>query len=228
MIITIDGPSSSGKGTTAKILAERLNFLHFDTGACYRLITLHFMNNKIKPENIDDIVASMKELEIKIEIDESNSRSPKYYINKRQIDESEFRNEIISRNVAYYAKIKEVRDFIKKIQRDTISKIPNMVIEGRDIGTEICPEAELKVYLTSDVEERARRRYLELQSRGEQVEYDQVLHDLKERDYEDQHRAISPLRIPNGAKVLDNTLLTISQQVEQIITWYNAILDEAR
>jgi cytidylate kinase len=186
------------------------------------------MNNKIKPENIDDIVASMKELEIKIEIDESNSRSPKYYINKRQIDESEFRNEIISRNVAYYAKIKEVRDFIKKIQRDTISKIPNMVIEGRDIGTEICPEAELKVYLTSDVEERARRRYLELQSRGEQVEYDQVLHDLKERDYEDQHRAISPLRIPNGAKVLDNTLLTISQQVEQIITWYNAILDEAR
>ena len=224
MIITIDGPAGSGKGTTAKLVAERLKIVHLDTGSIYRLVTYYLTKLSIRPDEIEKITAALNTVSICLE--NNSPVEKKFLISNQEIPESELRTSEISQIVAKYARVKEIREFVKTIQKNFINKHKDIIVEGRDIGSEICPNAELKVYLTADLETRAKRRYLELKNKLPGVTYEQVLADIKERDQEDMNREISPLRIPEGAKVLDNTNLTIDQQVDIICNWYKEIKSE--
>lgn len=217
--IAIDGYSSCGKGTLAKALANHFNYLFVDSGAMYRAVTWAIQKENIQFHEIDKI----KNLLARISIQFIYSESDKFYhtyLNDLNI-EKEIRSMEVSRFVSEVSTIKEVRDFLVYQQKE-IGKHKGVVMDGRDIGTVVFPDAELKIFMTARPEVRAQRRHHELMSRGDtQTSYIDVLNNLTERDSIDSNRIISPLKPAVDAKTLDNSEMTKEQQLEIAIDWVN-------
>ena len=200
--IAIDGHSSCGKSTMAKDLAKEVGYIYVDTGAMYRTVTLYCMrNNLIKDGKIDE--AGLREVINDIDIDLRNL-DPQI----RSID--------VSNNVSMVATIPFVREAMVEKQRE-MGKNKGVVMDGRDIGTTVFPDAELKVFVTASAEVRAQRRYDELKEKGMPADYEEILKNVQERDYIDSHREVSPLRQAPDAILLDNSNMTIPEQKDWLM-----------
>ena len=214
MIIAIDGPAGSGKSTTAKLLADKLKFIYLDTGAMYRAVTLYFLTKKINLSNSFDVESSLKSLDLKIRF----SNNFFSILLDGQDVSNDIRNQKINDSVSEISKISQVRKKMVKIQR-SFSKNKNIVIEGRDIGSYVFPEAEFKFFLVADILARAKRRLNEMSDRS-LTDLDSLVSDLKKRDAIDSNRAISPLIKTDDALEIDTTSLTVKEQVDKL---YNII-----
>ncbi|HET6467627.1 MAG TPA: (d)CMP kinase [Geminicoccaceae bacterium] len=189
LVIAVDGPAASGKSTLARRLAAHLGFPFLDTGLIYRAVGHRVLARGRDPADLDAAVAEAEALEVE------------------DVDHPGLRAEAVGRAASQVAAHKSVRDALLPFQRRFAAQLPGAVLAGRDIGTEICPDARVKIFITADVEERARRRYAELRQRGEPSIYERVLDELRERDRRDQERAVAPLRAARDAWVLDTTRL---------------------
>ena len=207
MIIAIDGPAGSGKSTIAKLVALELGFEYLDTGAMYRMVTLRLVNKKISLEDIRSIEKELKNMKIDI----LNNR---FFLNNVDVTD-EIRTPIVSENVSKVAKIKEIRYKMVELQRE-ISKSKNTILDGRDIGTVVFPNAEIKIYLIADEVERAKRRYSELKNNSE-ISFEDVLKNIIERDRIDSTRVESPLKKAEDAIEIDTTGNTIEAVKEKIV-----------
>ena len=214
-IITIDGPAGSGKGTVAKLVAIEKGYSYLDTGAMYRTIALALKEKKINIENESEIHKVLIETEIKTQYNE-NSGS-KIFLNNKDVSE-EIRAPEISKFASDIAKIKIVREFLVKLQRE-IGLKGKIVVEGRDTGTYVFPSAKYKFYLDATAEERANRRYLQLneENKKEIQTYEEVLNEIKSRDKQDMERKESPLHPALNAVIIDTTSLTPSEVVVKIL-----------
>ena len=207
MIIAIDGPAGSGKSTIAKLVALELGFEYLDTGVMYRMVTLRLVNKKISLEDIRSIEKELKNMKIDI----LNNR---FFLNNVDVTD-EIRTPIVSENVSKVAKIKEIRYKMVELQRE-ISKSKNTILDGRDIGTVVFPNAEIKIYLIADEVERAKRRYSELKNNSE-ISFEDVLKNIIERDRIDSTRVESPLKKAEDAIEIDTTGNTIEEVKEKIL-----------
>ena len=211
-IVTIDGPTSSGKNSVGFLLSKKLGYQYIDTGMIYRVGTYLTLKNGIAPDNIEEIVNVFKNLNLEIKPADSGL---KIFNNGVDLTDKLHSPEL-SKNVSIVAAIREVRAVTKDIQR-RLGESKNTVMTGRDIGSEIFPEAKHKFFLTANVEVRARRRFEQLHMENPVTQYETVLEDMKVRDDRDSTREVSPLRIPEGAKVIDNSDLTVEQTVLEIL-----------
>lgn len=202
MIIAIDGTSGSGKSTLAKRLAKQLNFGFFSAGSLYRAITYKALNLHISDSEDDKLQYLIEHTNI---VYTYNGTNNVMLLDGIDVMEN-LHAEEISANVAKYSCKPYIREFVRKLQRDTKEHNENIVMEGRDIGSVIFPDADFKVYVDCKVESRAKRRFAELQEKGDKATYEQVLEDLKDRDYRDMHREISPLVMCENAFLIDSTL----------------------
>lgn len=210
MIIAIDGTSGSGKSTLAKNLAKKLNFGFFSAGSLYRTITLKAQNLHIKPSEDDKLQYMIEHTEIIYSYDGTKSTMLLDGIDVA----GSLHSEDISASVAKYACKPYIREYVRSLQRDTQNHNENIVMEGRDIGSVIFPNAEMKIYVDCNVETRAKRRFNELSESDPTLTYEQVLEDLKDRDYKDMHREISPLIMCENAYLIDSSLNTIDECLE--------------
>ena len=212
MIIAIDGTSGSGKSTLAKKLAKTLGFGFFSAGDLYRTITLKALNLKIKDNEDDKLEYLINHTEIIYTYDGKN--------NVMLLDGIDVINSLhteeISKNVAKYACKPYIREFVRKLQKETKNHNENIVMEGRDIGSVIFPDADLKIYVDCQVSERAKRRFADCQDENPNLTYEQVLESIKERDYKDMHREISPLIMCENAFLIDSTLNDVFE-CEQLV-----------
>jgi cytidylate kinase len=217
--IAIDGYSSCGKGTLAKALAHHFNYLFVDSGAMYRAVTWAIQKEKIELTQIDKVSDLLNRINIRFIYSEQD-KFYQTYINDQNI-EKEIRSMEVSRYVSEVSAIKEVRDFLVN-QQQQIGLKKGVVMDGRDIGTVVFPDAELKIFMTARPEVRAQRRHHEIVSRGDtHTSYNDVLSNLTERDSMDSSRSISPLKPASDALVLDNSEMTREQQLTIAIDWVN-------
>ncbi len=211
MNIAIDGPAGAGKSTIAKLAAKRLGYIYVDTGAMYRAIALYFIKNEIDVNNEDRIKTACSELTVEIKYEDGVQN---VYLNGENVS-SEIRQERVGNMASKAAAKKPVRDKLLSLQRD-IAASADVIMDGRDIGTFVLPGAELKIYLTASVETRARRRYDELVSKGEQPDIGKIQEDIRQRDYQDMHRDIAPLAQAEDAVYLDTSDMSIEEVVRFI------------
>ncbi len=218
IIIAIDGYSSCGKSTLAKALSKKLHYAYVDTGAMYRAVTLYFIDNHVDFDDNEQVINALQQIEIHFErIDGKNTT----FLNGQNVEE-EIRKMRVSGRVSDVAAISEVRRAMVK-QQKMMGKRKGVVMDGRDIGTVVAVDAELKIFLTADPEIRVIRRYDELVAKGEDVDFEEVRNNLSERDRIDTSRADSPLRKADDARILDNSGLTEVQQLEIALDWANEI-----
>lgn len=218
--IAIDGPVAAGKGTTAKLVAQRLGFLYVDTGAMYRALTLYVQRAGIELKNEKRVVQKLVEekpaVGLRVPTDEEkDGRLCTVLLNGEDVS-WKVRTEEVSRGVSVITQYAGVRDMITPLARK-IAEENDVVMEGRDITSVVLPTADLLIYMDADAMERAKRRHRELLMRGEDISLEQVHSDLVERDQRDSHRDIAPLKIVPGAWVLDTTGMTIDQVAEKIV-----------
>jgi len=212
MIVAIDGPAASGKSTTAKMVAKKLEMTYLDTGAMYRAVTLALLRSNIDLDDYDSVCQVVDELELDI-----YDKGSKTIVKLDGEDVSqEIRSMPVTENVSAVSAMKYVRQTMVEIQRN-IGKKTNCVVEGRDIGTVVFPDAEFKIFMVADVNMRAERRFKDLHEMGESRSFQDVLADLKRRDEKDSTRAYSPLQKADEAIEIDTSMLSIDQQVEKII-----------
>lgn len=217
IIIAIDGYSSTGKSTTAKAVAKALGYVYIDTGAMYRAVTYLALEKGYASTSGIEVKSLMKALrksEIKFVYNPELGFS-EIYLNGKNI-ENEIRGIEIANWVSEVAKQSEVRTYLVDLQRK-MGKDKGIVMDGRDIGTTVFPEAELKIFMTASEQVRAERRYRELQAKGDNASFEEVLTNIQHRDHIDTTRKESPLRKADDAIVIDNTNLTIEEQVEKIL-----------
>ena len=210
MIITIDGPAGTGKSTIAKTLAQKWQISYVDTGAMYRIVTLTCLREGIKNES-EQLENILKHLHFRTE-------NQRFFLDKEDVTEI-IRDPQINAQVSYFSTFPMVRKKLLELQRQEAKK-GNAIFEGRDMGTTVFPEAELKIFLTASIEERAKRRFKELQEKKLQTSYEEVLASVAKRDEIDTTRELSPLIQANDAHVLDTTNLSIEQVIDQINIWY--------
>lgn len=199
--IAIDGPSGAGKSTLAKALAKELNFLYVDTGAIYRTVGLSVFRREMNPSDGAAVAEILPLLEIKMGYGEDGLQH--MYLDGEDVT-SAIRQHEISDYASKVSAIPAVRAFLLEMQRK-LARENDVIMDGRDIGTVVLPDADLKIYLTADAEDRANRRYLELQQRGQQTDYETVLRDVIQRDRQDTEREIAPLRQAEDAVLVDTT-----------------------
>lgn len=217
LIIAIDGHSSCGKSTVAKDLAKKINYTYIDSGAMYRVVTLFAMRNAlINNEKVDENKLShlIDQVSISFQYNDEKQRHETYL--NGELVEDEIRSLAVSNNVSLIAKIKFVREKMVAFQRE-LSKEGGVIMDGRDIGTVVFPNAELKIFMTADVEVRAIRRYKELKDKGEEVSLDDIRENVKKRDFIDENRDESPLRKAEDAIVLNNSKLSKEEQLDWIV-----------
>jgi len=206
--IAIDGPAGAGKSTIAKIVGKRLNIMYLDTGAMYRAVTLSIIKSCISTEDIDEI----EKLLDNIKIDFIGER---IYLNGEDVTEK-IREQEVSKLVSPVAAIPQVREKLVQIQRE-IALNNSVVMDGRDIGTNVLKDADVKIFLTASVEERAKRRYKELINKGYKVELDSIKREISIRDEYDSNRKINPLRKAKDAFEIDTTYKSVEEVAEEII-----------
>ncbi len=226
IVIAVDGYSSCGKSTMAKDLAKEIGYIYIDSGAMYRAVTLHCLQQGLFDGNEIDKEALRKQIagiEIRFRID-PETKKPLTYLNGVNV-ESEIRTMKVSSKVSIVAATDFVREALVT-QQQMMGKEKGIVMDGRDIGTTVFPDAELKIFVTASAEIRAQRRYDELKAKGEENSFDEILKNVKERDYIDEHRAVSPLRKADDALLLDNSNLTIEEQKQWLIQQYLRVAGE--
>ncbi len=209
--IAIDGPSGAGTSTIGKMIASKLGITYLDTGAMYRAVALYVVRRGVSPLDEKSVVPLLDEIEI------SYSPDKRILLNGEDVS-SAIREHSVSKAASDVSKIPAVRLFLVAKQRE-IAAHNDVVLDGRDITSYVLPDAKFKFFLTADVEERARRRYQELKERGAQIDYDTVLADIKDRDFNDSHRAFAPLTKTDDSVLIDSTHMT-ADQVSEVITGY--------
>ena len=210
--VAIDGPSGAGKSTVARAAAAKLGYVYVDTGAMYRSIGLAVSRKGIAGEDTEGIKAALPEIEIRLTYRDGAQR---VLLNGEDVSE-----EIRTPEISYYASkvsaVPEVRRFLLETQRN-MAKNGNILMDGRDIGTVILPDAPVKIFLTASAQSRAERRYKELLEKGQQVTMDGILHDINERDHQDMTRAVAPLKQADDAVLLDTSELTLDESIEAVL-----------
>jgi len=210
--IAIDGPSGAGKSSISKEVAKRLGMIYVDTGAMYRSIGLYFYKNNISLENTANNVNELKNITVELGYENGEQQ---VFLNGQNVS-AEIRLHVISEYASKVSAVNEVRAFLLNMQRD-IAKHNDIIMDGRDIGTVVLPDANLKIFLTASAEVRADRRYKELVEKGQSVDYDTILKDIVDRDYRDSHRDIAPLKAADDAVLVDTSELDFEQSVNAIL-----------
>ncbi|HEC2156992.1 (d)CMP kinase [Staphylococcus delphini] len=214
--IALDGPAAAGKSTIAKRVAAQLSMIYVDTGAMYRAITYYYLNNK---ERFTDFTSLIAEIDLRLGYDAEKGQ--RVFLNGNDVTDF-LRENDVTQNVSYVSSIKEVRQFLVQAQQKLAAE-KGIVMDGRDIGTTVLPDAEVKVYMIASVEERAERRYKDNQERGIESSIEQLKKDIAERDAYDMNREISPLRKAEDAIEIDTTGLSIEQVTDKILSLVNAV-----
>ena len=209
--VALDGPSGAGKSTIAKKIAARLKYVYVDTGALYRSIAYYVISKGVDLKDKQALIASLPEIDISLEYRDGSQH---VLVNGEDVSDK-IRTPEISMGASKVSAVPEVRTFLFDLQRD-IAKKNNIIMDGRDIGTVVLPDADVKIFLTASAEERANRRFKELQEKGDLSTYEQVLADINQRDYNDIHRDIAPLRKADNAIEVDSTSMTLDETVEHI------------
>jgi CMP/dCMP kinase len=223
IIITIDGWSSCGKSTLAKELAKSLGYVYIDSGAMYRAITLYFLRNHIDWTDKNEVVNALENILLDFQFNPKSQQS-EIFLNDENV-EYVIRDLVVAEKVSDVAAIKEVRDFAVS-QQQKMGEQKGIVMDGRDIGTTVFPNAELKIFMTADSTIRVERRFKELYEKNPNITIDEVKANLELRDYIDSHREISPLRKADDAYVLDNTDITMEEQFEIALKLAQSILQQ--
>ncbi|MBE6973570.1 MAG: (d)CMP kinase [Ruminococcaceae bacterium] len=211
--IAIDGPSGAGKSTLARKAAATLGYLYVDTGAIYRTVALSAVRRGIDPADAAGLVPTLSELDIRLEYGQDGLQH--MYLNGEDVSQA-IRVHEISQHASTVSAIPEVRAFLLDLQQDLARK-NNVIMDGRDIGTVVLPDADVKIFLTASPESRAQRRHLELQQRGQDADFDTVLRDIIKRDEQDTNRPIAPLRQAEDAVLVDTTHLDLEQSLQAIL-----------
>lgn len=216
IIIAIDGFSSCGKSTLAKELAEQLHYTFIDTGAMYRAITLYFIRENVSLKNSEEINEALKNIHLHFE-SHPETRKSEIFLNDENVSRH-IRDMIVADKVSEVAAIKEVRTFAVA-QQQKMGQRKGLVMDGRDIGTVVFPDAELKIFMTADPEIRVKRRFQEMYAINPDITLDEVRHNLELRDYIDSNREESPLRRADDARLLDNSEMTREAQLKLALQW---------
>ncbi len=212
MIVAIDGPAGSGKGTVTKEIAKRMGLINLDTGATYRCVALASLKHGIKLEEEDKIVSLIDDLDIEFKYDKDDFI--RVYLNGEEVT-SEIRSFEVNQIVSPISSIIRVRLKMVDLQRK-MAEGKDVIMEGRDIGTYVFPNADVKIYLDADVEERAKRRFKENQEKGIDVSFEDVLENIKKRDENDKHKEIGSLKIAEDAVIVDSTKLSIEEMADAV------------
>ena len=222
--IAIDGHSSTGKSTLAKQLAKAMDYIYVASGAMYRAVTLYALEQGFISDEKFDPNALISNIEnVNIEFKKEGNNPTVLYLNNKEVS-SKIRGMEVSNLVSKVAALPQVRQCLVKEQRK-MGQNKGIVMDGRDIGTVVFPEAELKIFMTASAQTRTQRRFDELTAKGEQVDFDEVYENITSRDYKDSTRADSPLTQAKDARVLDNTNLTQSQQYKIVMDWIKDLID---
>ena len=211
--VAIDGPSGAGKSSLARAVAGDLGFIYVDTGAIYRTVGCYVLRQGVRPSDAQAVEALLPDIEIRMGYGDDGLQ--RMYLNGEDVTEA-IRTPEVSMCTSKVAAIPAVRAFLLEMQRE-IAQEQSVIMDGRDIGTVVLPRADVKIFLTASVEDRARRRYQELCQRGTAKDFDQLLREIEQRDYNDTHRAAAPLRPAEDAVVLDTTGNTFQQSLRQIL-----------
>ena len=217
--IAIDGPAGAGKSTIAKILAKELGYVYVDTGAMYRAIAVFYMDRCVAYDDEESVNSLIPEIDIRIEYKDGIQQ---VILNGENVT-GRLRTEEVGKMASRTSAYPKVREKLVELQQN-LARVTNVVMDGRDIGTKVLPDADLKIYLTASAKARAKRRYDELVQKGEKCDYDVILKDIEERDYQDMHRKESPLTKAADAVEIDSSDMSIE---EVINTVKNLIKDEA-
>lgn len=212
MQIAIDGPAGAGKSTISKFVASEMGYLYIDTGAMYRAIGYKALENNINLDESEKIDAMAKDSEIELKI---TDHGQSIYLDGKDVT-GKIRTPEVSMAASKVSAIGGVRRTLVELQRK-IAGSNNVIMDGRDIGTVVLPDAEIKIFLTASAEDRAMRRYLELKEKGMETSYQAVLEDMQKRDYQDSHRAESPLKAADDATVIDTSGQTLGESVQLIV-----------
>lgn len=211
-IVAIDGPAGTGKGTITKLISKELGLVNIDTGATYRCVALYAIRNNIKLEEQEKIISSLENIEIDMQ---NENGEQKIYLNGEDVSK-EIRSKEVTKIVSQVSSIKEVRYKMVEVQRK-LAEGKDVIMEGRDITTVVFPEANVKIYMDADEKERAQRRYKEMQEKGIQMTYEEVLKNIQIRDKNDKEKEVGALKIAEDAIYLDTTGLTIEEVKEKIL-----------
>lgn len=226
IIIAIDGHSSCGKSTLAKSLAQTLGYTFIDSGAMYRAVTLYVLRNQLHEEGVPIVsclLGSLGQIAITFRFDAETGKNTTF-LNGENVEE-EIRGMEVSQLVSPVSAIPELRKEMVRLQRE-LGRKKGIVMDGRDIGTVVFPNAELKIFMTASPEIRAERRFAELTAKGLSVSFEEILHNTRERDRLDQSREASPLKQADDALILDNSHLNREQQLDWVLQKANAIIDQ--
>jgi cytidylate kinase len=221
-VITIDGPSGSGKGTVSRLLAQQLGWSILDSGAIYRVLALAAMHHNIDAEDEEGLIPLAAHLDVQFEVEDPNENA-KIILEGEDVTNS-IRNEEVGGIASQIASLPRVREALLRRQR-AFKQAPGLVADGRDMGTVVFPSAEVKVYLTASAEERAHRRYKELKAKGEDVTIARLFEEIKARDERDMNRAVAPLKPAEDALVLDSTVLGINEVLDKVLEYSNTKLN---
>jgi cytidylate kinase len=212
IVVAIDGHSSCGKSTLAKALAKELTYIYVDSGAMYRACTLYFLDHNVDIKDIEAVQSALQHIHISFQVHAQGNQT---YLNEQNVEE-EIRGMRVSTQVSAVAAIPEVRRAMVKIQQ-ALGEQKGIVMDGRDIGTVVFPNAALKIFLTASIEERTKRRYQELKVKNRSITLEAVQKNLQERDHIDSTRADSPLKQAEDAILIDNTDLSRAQQLQMVV-----------
>ena len=211
IVITIDGWSSCGKSTLAKQLAKQLGYVYIDSGAMYRAITLYFLRHHLDWTDVSEVINALKNIILEFQCNEKNGQS-EIYLNGENV-EYVIRDLVIAEKVSEVAAIKEVRTFAVAEQQK-MGKMKGIVMDGRDIGTTVFPDAALKIFMTADISVRVERRFKEMFEKNPNITIEEVKNNLEMRDYIDSNREVSPLRKAPDALIIDSTNISMEQQLK--------------
>lgn len=211
MQVAIDGPASSGKSTISKLIAKENHFLYLDTGAMYRVVTLAVLRNHISLEDYDAINELVQNIEIRFTMKDGKQS---VFMNGEDVTD-EIRSVEVTKNVSAVSALKEVRTRLVHLQQE-IAENHSIIMDGRDIGTVVLPQAEIKIFLVASVEERAKRRFIENQEKGIEMSYEELVEDIRRRDHIDSTRKESPLKKADDAIEIDTTTMTIDDVVKTV------------
>lgn len=208
--VALDGPSGAGKSTIAKMAAAKLKFVYVDTGAMYRTIAYYVLKNGIAPDDEAAVSSALEDITIELK----NEGTQQVFLNGENVSDL-IRTPEISMGASKVSAIPQVRAFLLDLQKD-IAKANDIIMDGRDIGTVVLPDAQVKIFLTASAEERANRRFKELKEKGDPSTYEEVLADINQRDYNDTHREIAPLKQAEDAVLVDSSALTLEETADEI------------
>ena len=210
--IAIDGPAGAGKSTIAKTVSKELGYIYVDTGALYRTVGLNALRKGVDTKDAEGVIATLEGLDVSLRFIDKEQR---VFLGDEDVSTAIRQNEV-SMAASNVSAIPKVREFLFDLQRN-IAKNNNCLMDGRDIGTVVLPDAQIKLFLTASAEARADRRYKELIEKGQTVDYDVILQEIKDRDYQDSHREIAPLKQADDAILVDSTEMNLQETIDYML-----------